>query len=115
MKEINEVREKYPLLGMFGFYLDASTVEPAERFDETHMNRIREWIRAQPRAKQTKLYSYSAKHLCETEIGEYVANGELIMCCVMEGVNIKQESGESINANIALYPSIMKRRYKNQV
>ena len=102
---LEQVMEKYPTLGSFGFgifsYRNKSNEEIAEELRQKRLNLMqsadrveaaRLWISRFSKLKNINKNgsSYGLKHIAEREIG-YITNGELIAAALMEGFDVMIE------------------------
>jgi hypothetical protein len=67
---------------------DVSAPEP---LDQESIARLREWLAAAPKIRAPGWSSYGLKHIAEKALGRYVANGDLIAACILEGFIVRQD------------------------
>ncbi|MFH8253192.1 hypothetical protein ACH3VR_22695 [Microbacterium sp. B2969] len=71
------------------------------RASASHVDEVRAWLAANiapRRTLNTQVGSYALKHLAEEDLGDYVANGELIAAAIIAGYPYRRGGDGSPNA-----------------
>ena len=116
--DIEQVLNKYPLLGASGFkYYDKVYYKTKERHEEVFVRdreymkssdalvqfaAARRWLRKQTKGVQRLANSYGLKHRAERAEGTYIPNGVFIAAAVAEGFKITKPDGPNVRINVLM-------------
>lgn len=116
-RQLALLMDREPHLNRYGFGAGPSARTVQERLDNMvnwraelrvsagHVAKIGVWLVENVEARQTintSVGSYGLKHLAESDLGGYVANGELIAAAILAGYSYRRNDGTSPNAVFAM-------------
>lgn len=111
------VMDREPQLNEFGFGPGSFAQTMQERREQfaqwrtelragsEHVDQLRGWLLQNIEPRQTintEAHSYHLKHLAEEDLGDYVANGELIAAAIIAGYSYRRGGGDSPNASFGM-------------